>query len=1564
MSRIFLSHSSADNFQAKAHFDWLAEAGWDDVFLDLAPEVGIAPGERWERALHEAASRCEAVIFLISKNWLGSEWCDREFDLAVRLNKRLFGVLVDETTISDVPPKYRANWQLCDLIRGVDHKVFRVTLPNGDEQHVTFSQSGLASLKAGLTKAGLDARFFPWPPANDPDRAPYRGLAPLEAGDAGIFFGREAPTVEAMDMLRGLRDAAPPKLVAILGASGSGKSSFLRAGVLPRLARDDLSFLTLPIIRPERAALWGETGLLMALDKALALNGVDASRSELRKAITEGGELLLRWFRRLAPEPGAATLVISIDQSEELFDPDGAAEGSWLLALLRFLCETPNLPIIALFTIRSDSYDRLQTAVELDGVRLRPFNLSPMPRGAFKTIIEGPAARYQSAGHRLAIDPALVETLLGELEQGGSKDALPLLSFTLERLFVEHGGDGDLKLKEYHEFGGIAGAIDNAVEQALKAADSDPAVPRDRDARLALMRRGLIPWLAGIDPATNAPRRKIARWNDIPLEARPMMEHLVKMRLLARDASAEGETIVEPAHEALLRQWGALRGWLEEDLAVLSTLDGVKDAARDWAANARDPAFLVHSLGRLAAAEGLSQRPDLAANLSPQEHDYLAASRAAENERREKELSYARKLFRRTLTGLAVVTAMLVIAVGLAIVAFFQADEANRQRLASTVNEARSFIALSQLAANELRPVDVAELSLAGWPRQPHSPIPRFEGAFANLAIATQAAMPFDIFLHDLSVVGTLLSADESKVLTWSNDGTLRVWDVATGRPLTPPMQHEKQVVGAALSRDGTRILSWSEDNTLRVWDFATGTPVGEPMVHGDRIMAASFDRDDHRVLSASWDRSLRLWEATSGKQLKTLGEGSPYMGAVYLDDFTHILAWTMNMDNQNGVVRLLDAETGDPIGPPMETDIGLDLRVTFSPDNARIVTSTNWMDKADLWDLGSGKRLGELTHDDLVLGVTFSPDGKYVATWSSDKSARMWDAFNGRRVGASMMHDDVLRGALFDGDTRRLVTWARDSTVKFWIVPSGDELGALRHRGTVIGAVFNKDESRLLTWAADRGVRQWDARTGAQIGPLMLHDDAVLGARYTADESKIVSWSADHTARVWDTPQRYEFGQVMLHDDEVMGATYDLTGARILSWSKDGTVRLWNGLDGTPLIEPIRYSKPVSGALFASDQQRILSWSEDGTVQLSDAGNGAAVWPPVQLDSAVRGAVFSPDGRRILAWTEAGALIQADSASGAPFGSTMMHGGPVRGALYSADGGLILSWSDDSTARLWRADGSPIATMRHAKPLNGALFGADGRRILTWSDDGTARLWNAATGAADCPILEHRLEVASAAFDPSGAQILTASNDGITRLWDATTGQRVGPDMQNEGALRSADYLPGGGRIISTSLNEVRLFDAATGDELGPPMIPVGSEITWGVVANADGTRLLLWDGNDTLTLRDTATTMLLGPSLPHEEKIEGVMFAPDESHVLSWSRDHTVRQWVFPFPPGSILSVVCQRLGNINLSVVEQRYGIRIAEPICTPEQLAVPVDWKVIERLPKLGGDEAEGGIRMPR
>lgn len=678
MSLLFISHSSKDNIQAVAIKDWLIAEGWNDIFLDLDPEHGIAGGEKWEQALLNAANRCDAVLYLISKSWLASEWCRWEFQLAQKLNKRLFILLIEEIPIAELPKDLTESWQLVNLnTKNEQIQSFNVQLPDHpDLQEVNFSVSGLSRLKTGLNKAGLDPSFFAWPPKNDPDRAPYRGLLALEVDDAGIFFGRDAPIIDLMAQLRGLRELSAPRMMVVLGASGAGKSSFLRAGILPRLARDDRYFHVLPIIRPERAAIHGVNGLISCFVAALP----SADQQYIESELAQGEDGLHRLFYAILSsaqltdhdrlQVAAPTLVLSIDQGEELFQAEGSHEANQLLNIIRFVLTQDNPQVIVLFTIRSDSYEYLQSAAPLEGVTQKTFSLPAMPRGSYQQVIEGPAKLLSKSNRPLKVTPQLTEQLLQDIEQGGARDALPLLAFTLEQLYLGYSDDGELSRDDYLQMGGIEGAIKSAVEHALQDAHLNPHIPQDRDACLALLKRGLIPWLAGIDPQTNLPRRRVALMSEIPEEARPLIQHFIAHRLLATDTNERREITVEPAHEALLRQWSILKGWLEEDAAALSALESLRNACRDWEANLREDKWLIHTGGRLDDAEDLCLRDIYQSAITIQENEYLKACRKQENDSKEKEIHRLKelakakeKVAKRTKAGLVILSILMVVTI-------------------------------------------------------------------------------------------------------------------------------------------------------------------------------------------------------------------------------------------------------------------------------------------------------------------------------------------------------------------------------------------------------------------------------------------------------------------------------------------------------------------------------------------------------------------------------------------------------------------------------------------------------------------------------------------------------------------------------------------------------------------------------------------------------------------------------------------------------------------------------------------------------------------------------------
>lgn len=396
--------------------------------------------------MKKAGERCSAVVVLISPDWLASDWGKAELLAAYLFGKRIFGVIVAPTPFAELPSELTAHYQVVDV------------------SDPATQAEGFERLRFGLKRAGLDPQDFPWPPPDEPDRSAYRGLRSLEEKDAGVFFGRDAAITRGLDALRRLRAGAPERMRVVLGASGAGKSSFLKAGLLARLLRDEESFLVLPTVRPERRALTGPRGLSRAL--GLSERPSEATLGERLVELRRPVVGRLRRYAEAAGETVASrppTLILPIDQAEELFSSD-ATESAGALDLLSAVFAADD-DLVALLTLRSDSFSRLQGEPRLADWPRLPFDLPRLSSGAFKEVIEGPG---RLARPRIHVEPALTERLLADLD---GADALPLLAFTLERLVTDYGGDGKLELRELVEgLGGLEGAITEAVAEAFESA--------------------------------------------------------------------------------------------------------------------------------------------------------------------------------------------------------------------------------------------------------------------------------------------------------------------------------------------------------------------------------------------------------------------------------------------------------------------------------------------------------------------------------------------------------------------------------------------------------------------------------------------------------------------------------------------------------------------------------------------------------------------------------------------------------------------------------------------------------------------------------------------------------------------------------------------------------------------------------------------------------------------------------------------------------------------------------------------------------------------------------------
>jgi hypothetical protein len=839
MSRIFLSHSSSNNAQALAVAAWLEQQGWSDYFLDIDEDRGIAPGERWMAALTGAVDRCEAVIFLVSPAWRNSKYCFAEFFEAKKLGKRIFGVIVEPIALADLPEQMTAEWQVCDLTHAGDPVPFNVArAPMVPPSEVTFPRAGLEALGRGLRKAGLDASTFVWPPEGDPERSPYPGLRALEEADAAVFFGREASIVRAIDQIRLVRERRVEHLFVLLGASGAGKSSFLRAGLLPRLRRDSDHYVVLPPIRPERAAISGSQGLLGSLQAALSATGQLVSLAEVRDQLEERGlaDLLRRIESRGRPhDPAQApierTVVVPVDQGEELFAADGQAEAQLFLRHLEQLggqigagstSGSGGLRLLLLLAIRSDSLPRLQSHAALQALAPVLFSLPAMPTSEFKAVIEGPARRHGVAVKPLMIDPQLTEALMADAR---GADALPLLALTLEWLYREFttAAGTRIGLEEYNRLGGVRGIIGKAVQRAFERPTSEPVIPSEPDAQDELLRQ-VFPQIATVDPDTGEWKRRVAL-RQVLRQSAPkadaLVSRLIEQRLLRSDARPSGDTtepveVVEVAHEALLRQWETLERWLRAFAADLAATETIRRAADDWQRGGRDAVLLVHTAHRLEAAEKLLADERLRARFEPVDGQYLAICR--ERDRRQEQKRQ-------------------------------EQEQERREQISKIQKQQADRAAMQKTATRGLAVGATVVFGLLGWSVRQTQVVSRM----TSLVLASGAERAAQEGRFDQGIRLGVLATKGSWL--WPAHETARpaLANAADQNTLRLKLPHTGRVTSAVISSDGRRVVTASDDliyrgaadiKTASLWDAATGEKLGKWMQHESAVNFAVFSSD------------------------------------------------------------------------------------------------------------------------------------------------------------------------------------------------------------------------------------------------------------------------------------------------------------------------------------------------------------------------------------------------------------------------------------------------------------------------------------------------------------------------------------------------------------------------------------------------------------------------------------------------------------------------------------------------------------------------------------------------
>jgi WD40 repeat protein/transcriptional regulator with XRE-family HTH domain len=1140
---------------------------------------------------------------------------------------------------------------------------------------------------------------------------PYLGLVPFEERDARLFYGRD----ELADRLVERLDGAGILLVA--GESGSGKSSLLRAGLLPRLAAGALGpgseRWPRRVIRPTASPL---RELAMTLAELAGTDPVSVYRS-LRAAPDEAPMLAGQAARAAAghgADPGSdrpsgaaagvPRLVLVVDQFEELFtagqhaDVDAVEQKAFVTALhaaATIPAGSGRLPpALVVAAVRADYLGRLIAFPPLKAaLDAGLFTVGPMSEAEVRLAVTGPAAE---AG--LAVEPAVVQAVITELrdEAGGGlgSGVLPLMSQAMAATWERREGN-ELTLRGYRRAGGVADAVNRGAQAAY-----DALTRSQKDAaRLVFTQLTVI-------TADGRFARRRCRRADLSSGETPMAADIdaVIGVFSARRLLVLGEDSVEVAHDALLHAWKQLRDWLGDDQLDRALYSQVVTDADAWDGNGRDPAYL-YRLGRLATIDDAAARWQAA----PARYPRLPATSQAFLGAAHHAAHHAARRRRGVIAGLLALTVIAVSAAGVAVRAV---GDASRQTASASRQHAIALsrqLAAESLAADPASPLTARRLAVAAWRVFPTG---QAGSVLASLLIEQQqrGTLPGDPSNGGVNTVA--FSPDSHLLAAAYGDGYVRLWNPVTGQaagsPLPVDSGLEGGVYGLAFSPDGKLLATGDAAGYVRLWNPATGQVVGAPLpadtgpVGGVNVVA--FSPDGKLLATAGVDGTVRLWNPATHRAV-----GAPLL-----------------------------AETSQRGGGGVNG-------VVFSPDG-KLLAAADTAGYVRLWNPATGQAVGApflAVTNKGVIGVTFSPDGK-LATADGDGTVRLWNPATGQAVGAPLpaVTSGSVTEVAFSPDSKLLAAADTAGYVRLWNPVTRQAVGAplpAATAGGVNGVAFSPDGKLLAGAGGDGTVRLWDPATRlAPRAPLPPVTGGVHGVAFSAAGGLLAGAGGDGTVRLWNPATRQPAGVLPAETGPgsyVNAVAFSPDGKLLATANGDATVGLWD-----PVTRQASGGFSGRNAVAFSPDGKLLAAAEvGGTVRRWDLATRQAAGPllpayaaPVE---AVNGLAFSPDSKLLAAAYSDGYVRLWNPVTGQAAGAFLAAGtgsvAAVNGLAFSPDGKLLAAAYSDGYVRLWnpvtgQAAGVPLPA--YAGPVaavNGVAFSPDGKLLATADADGTVRTWD-----------------------------------------------------------------------------------------------------------------------------------------------------------------------------------------------------------------------------------------------
>jgi WD40 repeat protein len=1213
----------------------------------------------------------------------------REFEEAFEDVSGDYGVLTKALLYGLEPSRYQGrkitNYTLIDsIIHYLDEQ--QITIPqrplySNVGEHIELIFAPQVADEAAETEILVEAE-------------PYKGLQAFDftPEDAQYFYGRTALTDELLEKI------CQQSFLAVLGASGSGKSSVVRAGLLYELQQGKRRSGTeqweiLPIIKPGEHPLQSLADAFIEPD--VPSKRAERSRKTYVTSLQDEGAVALA---ELVADYDAGCVVLVVDQFEEVFtlcqgSEEHEKERRQFFECLLGALEQTEGKLRVVITMRADFYGKCleqQYAGLTEQIKANCVPVTPLNAAELREAITKPA---ELVG--LKVEPELVQRMIADVQ--GSPGSLPLLEFALTELWEQWREQWQqqqasltpqLRLTNYEQLGGVKGALEKQANQVYETLSAEEK-PVAQCIFLALTQLG---------DGTEDTRRRIWKRDLINEQhseslVNQVIGKLADARLLVTDEirgaeSEQTEVVVDVAHEALIRHWARLRQWIEENREAIRIERKVEAAAKEWNSRGRgkpdEVAYLLQG-SRLSEAQEYLEKYLYLGHLNQLAWDFIQESQAAQ-EPLEKEI--------RAL---------------------------NQVRTESQLREQVTRV----LNLLPIQPLDALVLAIQtmGLNLEQLSEEKILAPVQGSLKEAMNTARERNTLGgHEDSVLSVALSPDGKLIVSGSRDSTVRLWDVE-GNLIGQPFQgHEGSIYSVAFSPNGQMIVSGSDDHTLRLWDLQ-GKLISQPFEgHEDVVWSVVFSPDGRMIVSGSRDKTLRLWDL-QGKLISQPFKGHEdcVTSVAFRPDGQMIVSGSWDE-----TVRLWDLQ-GKLISQPFEGHENYVNSVAFSPDGQMIVSSSE--DRTlRLWDL-QGNLIGQPFegHKRSIWSVVFSPDGQTIASGSEDETVRLWD-LQGNLIGQPFEgHKDFVNSVAFSPDGQTIISASDDKTMRLWDLQGHSVDQPLQgHKLFVTSVAFSPDGQMIVSGSADNTVRLWDL-LGNPIGqPFEGHEHFIHSVAFSPDGQMLVSGSRDRTVRLWDKQGNLINQPFLGHKDSVYSVAFSPDGQMLVSGSADKTVRLWN-LQGHSIAQPFQgHQSFVRSVAFSPDGQMIASGSRDKTVRLWDL-RGNPIGQPFQgHENSVTSVAFSPNGQMIISGSDDNTLRLWDLQGHLIAQPFQGHQSFVRSVAFSPDGQMIVSGSNDNTIRLWDLQGNSIGQsfQAHKRRVNSVAFSPDGQMIVSGSDDKTVRLW------------------------------------------------------------------------------------------------------------------------------------------------------------------------------------------------------------------------------------------------